>query len=328
MNVSGFSGVAELVDTIDVERYERGATHRVALRLVEDRLGNPVHVPVMILRGANPGPVFGVTAAVHGDELNGIRIIQQLAQRIDLAALTGTLVVCPVVNVPAFLQGQRLMREGFDLNRIMPGRPDGNIAQVYAHRLMTRLLQHLDYLVDLHTASFGRANSLYVRANLKHKVARRMAILQAPDIIVNNEAADGTVRGAAMDIGIPAITVEAGNPLRFQKTMIRDSTSGLIQVLAEVGMVEPTPNAVPLDAPVICDRSYWLYASEGGLLVVLPQVADLVKKGDLVARVSNVFGDVLNEHVAPEDGVVVGLSTNPLCETGSRILHLGVAIRA
>jgi hypothetical protein len=76
--------------------------------------------------------------------------------------------------------------------------------------------------------------------------------------------------------------------------------------------------------PIICKKSYWLYTDRGGLLEVLPASTHAVKKGETVARLRNSYGDVIREYCAPEDGVVVGKSVNPVGQTGARILHLGI----
>ena len=75
---------------------------------------------------------------------------------------------------------------------------------------------------------------------------------------------------------------------------------------------------------MICSRSYWLYTNRGGLLTVLPNLVETVNKGDLVARQTDIFGEVIREYTAPEDGIVIGKNTNPIGETGARILHLGI----
>ncbi len=205
----------------------------------------------------------------------------------------------------------------------MPGSPDGNVGQVYAYRILDRLVRHFNYLVDVHTASFGRVNSLYVRADLRHAASRKMAFLQSPEIIVHNEAKDGTLRDAAMEMGISAITVEVGDPLRFQRRMIRDSLYGVRAILHEYGILPNGGWDDDEETPIVCSKSRWIYADAGGLLEVLPDLADMVCKGDPIARLRNPFGDILATYTAPHDGVVVGKSTNPVCRTGSRILHLG-----
>ncbi|NVB41673.1 succinylglutamate desuccinylase/aspartoacylase family protein [Pseudenhygromyxa sp. WMMC2535] len=292
----------------------------MGVELIHDGSGNALHLPVIVARGQEDGPVFGVTAVVHGNEVNGIRVIQKLFAGLEPTQLRGTVVGVPIVNLPAYLANSRTFY-GFDLNRTMPGREGGNSAEVYAHRFLDRIVSRFNYLIDLHTASFGRINSLYVRANLEQRDTAKMAALQHPEIVVHNEAKDGTLREAAGELGISAITVEVGNPLRFQARLIRDSLAGVRNVLSELQMI---PDAVdpPGDPPVFCSGSSWIYAHHGGLLRVYPDVTDEVEEGEVIASVTNVFGDVIAEYRSPISGVIVGRSTNPICQTGARVAHI------
>jgi predicted deacylase len=241
---------------------------------------------------------------------------------IDPKHLRGTVVALVVVNVPGLHRHQREFVDGGDLNHIFPGRDDGNVAEVYAHRILDRIVNRFDYLVDLHTASFGRVNSVYVRADMTHPTTATMAYLQRPQIIVHNPPSDYTLRGAAMDLGIPSVTLEIGDPQRFQRNYVRSSRIGLRTVLAAAGMLARRPVGEGPE-PVLCRRSRWMYTDRGGLLEVLPRPTDLVSRGERVAILRNAFGDVIREYHAPEDGIVIGKSVNPVGQTGARILHLG-----
>ncbi len=323
MSTNRFAHEAPLhVRALEVEALPRGRRARLFVELVQDATAQPVSVPVLVARGQRDGPVLGITAALHGNELNGIPVVHRLMESLDLRSLHGTVVGVVVTNVPGFLHNQRRFPDGTDLNHIMPGRPDGNDPEVYAHRLLERVVRHFDYLIDLHTASFGRINSLYVRADLMHPMTARMAYLHRPQIILHNPPSDGTLRGQAMALGIPAITVEIGDPHVFQPRHIRSTLAGIRRVLVELGM---TPHRFVRagDAPIVCEASKWLYTDSGGLLRVLPDVAECVREGTVIARQRNLFGQLVREYHAPHDGVVIGKSVNPIGQTGARILHLG-----
>ena len=180
-------------------------------------MGQPVQVPIIVARGHQDGKVLGLTAAVHGNELNGIPVIQRIFGEIDINELKGVIVGVPVVNVPSLHRKKRRFIDGTDLNHIMPGKANGTVSQVYAHRVVTRIIHQFDYLIDLHTASFGRINSYYIRADMSDLVVNDMARLQNAQIIVHNPPSDGTLRGTANEMNIPAITLEVGNPNTFQK---------------------------------------------------------------------------------------------------------------
>lgn len=311
-----------VVRNLELERVALGTIQRFWVHIVTDALGHPVVVPVIVARGTGKGPVLGITAAVHGNEINGIPVIQQIFRDLDVAQLQGTLVGVLVVNVPSFHQQTRRFVDGMDLNHIMPGVKDGNASEVYAHRIVDNIVRHFDFLLDLHTASFGRINSYYIRADMDDEPTAQMALMQNSDIIVHNPASDGTLRGAAEELSIPAITLEVGDPHKFQKGMIRSSLTGIYNLMSHLGMTEDGFEE-PEVPPTLCSTSQWIYASTGGVLRVLPEVTDIVEEGQEIARLQNIFGDHIQSYFAPYRGVVIGKSISPVCQTGDRILHLG-----
>ncbi|CAH0999073.1 N-alpha-acetyl-L-2,4-diaminobutyric acid deacetylase [Neolewinella maritima] len=303
-----------------------GTIRRYWLRIISDGLGEPVRIPILVAKGKQDGPTLGVTAAVHGDELNGIRVIQRLFSDLDVEELTGTIIGVLVVNIPAFLRQTRVYTDGFDLNHVMPGKEDGRASEVYAFRLMDRIIQHFDYLLDLHTASRGRVNSYYVRADMSHEITRQLAILQNPQLIVHNPPNDKTLRGSADALDIPAITLEVGNPGVYQKKLIRSGIEGIHNALSYLKMTQDEiiqPSSTE-SGPILCKRSYWIYTHTGGLLTVEVDLLAEVKKGDLIASQRDVFGTLKEQYLAPEDGVVIGKSTMPVNRSGGRVLHLGI----
>lgn len=312
---------------LDVSRCPVGQLSRWMITLVEDGLGQPISVPMMVARGSGDGPVFGIVAALHGNELNGLGVLHKLFEQIDPQAMKGTLVAVLVANVPGLLRNQRGFNDGADLNHLMPGIPDGNMSEAYAYRLIERIASQFEYFVDLHTASFGCVNALYVRADLRDPTAATMAELQWPQIILNDRPSDYTLRGAVAEHGVPSITVEICDPFFWQPVPIQRTVEGLLRMLAYFGMiqqgvsgVEKTPAGMP---PIKCDRSTWVYTDRGGLLSVFAQVTQRVRAGDLIARQANVFGDIVREYTCPRDGVVIGHNISPVGQTGSRIVHLG-----
>jgi uncharacterized protein len=312
-----------VIREIRLNEIPNGTIQRYYFHIVSDGMGMPVYVPVIVAKGKNDGPVLGLTAAVHGNELNGIPVIQRLFKELDVNTMSGIVIGVPVVNVPSLLRRTRRFLDGNDLNHLMPGRENGNVSQIYAWRLMDRIIKHFNYLIDLHTASLGRINSYYVRADMINPVTRKMALLQNPQIILHNPPSDGTLRGAANELGIHAITLEVGNPSRFQRGMIRGGLTGIHNVLHYLGI---TPSLLDEyhDEPVICKNSTWIYSDKGGFLSVLPEPATVVKKGEPIAQLHNVFGDLIKEYVAPADGIVIGKEVNPINQTGGRMLHLGL----
>ncbi|CAK7208950.1 hypothetical protein SCUCBS95973_000286 [Sporothrix curviconia] len=342
------------ISTLDVSAMPTDTVCRFQLSLTSTALGS-VDIPIFAYRSSNPGPTVGITCAVHGNEVNGIPVVQQLFRDMGsgfsnehasshstehnlLPMKRGTAIGIPVVNVPGFLASIRCFDEDSkqDLNRLMPGKKDGSAPQQYAYAIFNKVIAHLDYLIDLHTASLGRRNSLYVRADMNHPEIAELARLLQPQIVVH-VSTEGSLRGCAQARGIRALTVEIGNPSVFQTNLIRRTYAGIRRVLASLQMGSEYPehslsasthpgmqNGKSTEA-VLCSRSYWTFTSTGGILRVFKDVAQIVQPGEVLAEVQNIFGDVVERIHAPDfETVVVGVEDNPVAKTGSRVIHLGV----
>jgi predicted deacylase len=159
--------------------------------MVKQGLSEWIRVPVIIARGSKPGPVIGITAVVHGNELNGVPCIHKVISDIDVSSLKGTLVAVPCVNVPGYLRFRREFSDGKDLNRYFPGTATGTSASIFNYNFFNKIIKQFNYLIDLHTASFGRVNSYYVRADMNDPVSAIFAKLQQPQVILHNSGQDG-----------------------------------------------------------------------------------------------------------------------------------------
>ena len=314
---------AEHIKQLDIDQIKEPGMYRFWLELASDGMGQPIEIPILIAKGIEDGPIVGLTAAIHGNELNGIPVIQRLFRELDIEQMKGIVVGIPIVNAPSLLRKRRRFLDGTDLNHIMPGKENGTVSQIYAWRFVDKVLNQFDYLVDLHTASNGRVNSYYIRADMSDEVVRKMALLQNAQIIVHNPPNDNTLRGTAGELDIPAITLEVGDPNMFQKGMIRDGMTGIHNLLSWLNVTDFEIEENDSET-LLCKRSYWIYTDEGGMLQVYPKVTQMVEKGERIATIRNVFGDIIKEYFAPEDGVVIGKSTSPVNQTGGRILHLGI----
>ncbi len=314
---------ATTISEFHLNNIDRGSLNYFWLKLISDSFGNPISIPMIVAKGVNEGPILGLTAAIHGNELNGIPVIQRLFAEVDVNELSGTIIGVPVVNVPSFMRKKRRFIDGVDLNHIMPGKANGNGSETYAFRFVDKLVRHFDFLIDLHTASFGRINSYYLRADMNQEATKELALLQNVDIIVHNPPSDGTLRGAADELGIPAITLELGNPSIFQKRLIRSGVEGIHNALCHLNMIDDHIELIEKET-ILCEKSFWLYTDRGGLLTINVNLLDKVKKGQKIATLRNIFGVQINEYYAPEDGVVIGKSVSPVNQSGGRILHLGV----
>jgi uncharacterized protein len=313
------------IHQFDLGQFPKGAISEVWHPIISNGIGEPIRIPIMVARGNKLGPTVGLTAALHGNELNGIPVVQKLFEQIDTKELCGNIVGILIANVPGVLLGQRKFNDNVDLNWVAPGKSDGNESEIYINRIIEEVIKHCNYLIDLHTVSFGRASSHYILADMSDPKTAKMALLQNPAIIINQPPSITTLRGQAAGRGIKTITAELKDPHLFQEDVIQDATVGIKNVLCDLGM-QPGEIVAPTSDIVQCKKAQWLHTDEGGLLTVYPEIGQWLKQGDLIAELKTVFNRTIKKYHCPQEGIVIAKSVNPIAQTGGRTIHLGVEL--
>lgn len=314
---------------------ELGETANVRFTVSETYLGDPVRIPVAIVNSDREGPTLCLSAAAHGDELNGIEIVREIAHEWDHSGLRGTLVCLPVLNVPGFIAQQRYLPiYDRDLNRSFPGDPDGTSAKRIADRVFRNFIEPCDLGLDFHTSTRGRSNMLHVRADLTDSSVARVANAFASNVIIDSEGPSGSLRREATEVDTSTITVELGEAHRFQRSLIDTALEGVLSVMAESGMLETETVKWPGWRTVIdgTDEKTWLRAEAGGLVDMHHDRGSLVEAGETVCTISNPFKTDVTEIEAPFTGLLIGVPQNPLVYPGNPLCHLvaleGATLRA
>jgi predicted deacylase len=303
-------------------RVQPGEAGSFLVEVSESYTTHPVRIPATVVAGARPGPVCFLTAAIHGDELNGVGAVRRLIADVKprREQLRGTLVCMPLVNVLGFHVHSRYLPDRRDLNREFPGTPDGPMASRIAHALWSKVISKCDYGIDLHTAGMGQSNLPHVRADLRIPALRRMAKAFGCELIYNNPGRRGSLRSVATARGIPTILLEAGSALEYSEAMIARGYRGCLAALGSLRMLDEAPLAV--DFQVTVRKADWIRAAKGGLVELKVRPGDLVRKGELLYVNSNPFGREVNRRLAPHTGLVVSTSTIPMVRPGSPICHI------
>ena len=296
-------------------------THRdLKLKVSEHVISTPVFIPVSVFHGARPGPRVFVTAAVHGDEINGVEMIRRIRSQIRVDRVRGTLVLVPVANPLALMSQERKLPDGRDLNRSFPGKSRGSMASSMAWSIFRKVVRGSDFGIDLHSAARGRTNLPHVRADMSVPVVRRMASAFGTEIVVDMPGRKGMLRHAATRKGIPTIVYEAGEPMRFQRRLVHLGVVGIRNMLANVGLY-PFRRRPPKFHVVVEERE-WIRARRGGILMMKAWPGDIVREGDVIAVNTQPTGVEVREITAPFDGLVLGTTTVPLVHPGSAVCHL------
>ena len=218
-------------------RIAPGESADVTIAISESYAGMDIKIPVHVRRAKKNGPVVFITAAVHGDEINGTGAIRQLITDCNFELTCGTLVLVPVVNLLGFERHSRYLPDRRDLNRCFPGTPTGSLASRLAHAIYTQIIKRCDYGIDLHTAAVRRTNFPNVRANIKDPVLADFAHAFGTELILTSKAPKGSLRRAACDAGCPTLILEAGEVWKVEPTMVEYAVRGVLNCLTHLGMV-------------------------------------------------------------------------------------------
>lgn len=285
---------------------------------------NRMDIPVHIFHGKKAGPKVFIMGTIHGDELNSIEIIRRVHHHASLKFIHGTLITIPVANIFGFILQSRYLPDRRDLNRAFPGSKSGSMAARLADILINEVVMACQYGIDLHTGAIGRVNMPQLRVNLETPGARELALAFDTPVIIDAKIRDGSLRGAASELGIPLLVYEGGEALRFNELGIRVGVRGIFNVLALLGMVaKPTARKRKRYEPVITENTSWVRATTSGLVQPVAELAQAVKKGDPLGYIHDPF--LMNASItvtAPFGGIVIGKTNLPLVNEGDAMYHI------
>lgn len=298
-----------------------GESREVSLTVGESYTGTAAKIPIYVRRAAKDGPVVFVTAALHGDEINGTGAIRQLIQDPELQLLRGSLIFVPVLNLLAFDRHSRYLPDRRDLNRSFPGHAKGSLAARMAAAIFQEIVGRCDYGIDLHTAAIQRTNYPNVRGNLEDTSVKRLTEAFGCEVIVNGKGPRGALRREACLAGCPTIIMEGGEVWKVEPTIVAAAVRGVKNVLRSLDMLEGEIEHPEFQ--VVIERSKWLRADRGGFLQFHVSPGDIVEQDQPLATNTTLLGREHSTLYAPFDGVVIGMSTLPAISPGEPICNLG-----
>lgn len=282
----------------------------------------PMNMPVHIIRGLQPGPVLCVTAAVHGDEINGVEILRRLLKKRFPKNLKGTLIAVPIVNIYGFLYQDRYLMDRRDLNRSFPGSNTGSLASRLAYLVMNELVAKATHMIDLHTGSLQRTNLPQIRANLDLAHTEKLAKAFHAPVILHSKERDGSLRQAANDRGIPLLLYEAGEALRFNDQAIHIGLKGVLNVMQALNMLPQEQHTPPLPHSPVARSSIWVRAPHSGILRPFKSLGKKVKKGEKLGLIVNPIGEEEYTVNARISGMIIGQTNLPLVHEGAALFNL------
>lgn len=307
-----------------LDELDEGQKYTGFVKVATDIAGSPIGIPLMIVKGASPGPVLCVDSMIHGDEYDGGEAIREVWESLNPDVLAGTFLGVPVVNVPAFQSGartgiiDRYYGKG-DMNRLFPGRPNGFITERIAWTFFNQILLQADYCLDFH----GGGNETMMLPVATYKEIGKPSVIKREVELVKSLGIEllwkglpevgNTVTDQALQKGIPAITVEVGGRGMLGQEEVELDTKVIANALKHLNMIEGSPDTV--DRWKIIDGGF-IYADVGGIFHPRARLGETVKKNQPVAEIRDLFGGNQQTLRAPHDGIVISMRTKPVTQPG------------
>jgi len=298
-----------------------GRRKRIDLPVARLPTGTWLHLPVSVVNGKGDGPMLWLSAAIHGDELNGIEIIRQVMEMLDARDFNGAVIAVPIVNVFGFIDESRYLPDHRDLNRSFPGSSRGSLAARLANLFVREIAGPCGYGIDFHTGSNHRTNLPQVRADLEDDKTRRFAEAFGAPILIHARTRDGSLREVAARDGTAVLVYEGGEPQRFDQDVISTGVVGTLRVMASLGM-RASDGVPPAGPPLIARSSVWVRARRAGIVRLTVEPGERVDAGQALGVISDAFGEKQVIVRASLSGIVIGLSLNPSASQGDGLVHI------
>lgn len=280
-------------------------------------------IPIEVIRGKEEGPILFISAAIHGDEINGVEIIKRILKYKDLNKIKGTLILIPIVNVFGFNNKSRYLPDRRDLNRCFPGSLNGSLGSRLAKIFMREIVNKCTHGIDLHTGAIHRSNLPQIRACLDDPATDELSKKFGTPIVINSALRDGSLREAARKKNVVTLLFEGGEALRFEENVIQSGYNGCLSIMKEIGMLKSikTKRSKKHDS-FVAQGSYWVRAPHSGSFAMKVKLGDHVYAGDTLATISDPFGENSYDVKVEDEGIVIGMSMIPLVSKGDAMVHI------
>lgn len=308
------------------ETIHPGESLSLALPLPELFSCAPLYMPIKILHGKHAGPCLLVTAAMHGNELNGTEIINRLLKISSLKRMRGTLIAVPVLNVYGLINRSRYLPGGIALDTCFPGSENGTHASRVANIFMREIFSKADICIDLQTGFLNYTNFPQIYVSFKDQQAKALAEVFNPPVISNVELTPGSLKKVAFENNIPFLTYEAGEAMNFDDHAIKTGTRGILNVMRELDMLPPqTHIKKAASKSFIAEKNIWVRASTSGISHTQHKLGQHIKKNETLCSIDDPFGASNSDRVlSPAEAIIVGKNNLPLVHEGEGLFQLAV----
>jgi predicted deacylase len=294
-----------------------------SLMLGETRGGMAISMPLLVLNGKAEGPKLWIDSCVHGNEIGGIEVIRRIIrEEIAPTDLAGTIVGAPVLNPFAFQAGVHGTAPVYattgankDLNAAFPGNPNGTLNERIANRILTEGIATCDYVMSFHSNYYPAVEfSIVTRHQNSEMLEASLALAKAFGLPIGERSIPkgGYLIYSTQEAGKPSMMVEIVAQGYFDDSSIRLAVLGVKNVLKHLGMikgeVEPLPGLkIP---PGMYGRGF-IRCNHGGVAHFQKRAGDWIERGDVVAVIRDLYGDVVEEVKAETPGYIRTIMFGP-----------------
>jgi predicted deacylase len=284
----------------------------------------PILVPVIVERAKEEGPTVLLMAGLHGDEINGVEIIRRFLRKKLHKPTRGTIICLPVFNIFGFLNIQRELPDGRDLNRSFPGSANGSLASQFAYHFMKEIAPHCDYIIDFHTGAAQRNNFPQIRCVMSDPESMELAKVFNPPFILNSSLISKTIRESMIKMKKKILLYEGGKANSIEEMIVEEGLNGTKRIISHLGMRNYKIDISKDRTPIVLDDSKWFRAPNSGMFQALVKKGSQVNKGDVLAIVTDPYGNFEKKVKASNDGFVICVNESPIVFKGDAIIHLGI----
>lgn len=302
---------------------ETGGIKRGLVTCNELEDGSPVVFPYIIMKGRYNGHTLLLNAALHGDELNGIEVINRIFEKIKPEELHGTIIGVPVVNTLAFRARKRVDPiDDKNLNRVFPGKKNGTVTERIAYHFFNKFVRKVDFGIDLHTGMKGHLLLPHPRVRTFNGFIPSLEHYRAlgTEFIFQNEGKEGMLNIEAGKIGIPIVCFEIGVASVLDEHYINAGFKGVLNFMRFYGMLEGVPE-IPKQQ-VLLEDYHEIISPIGGIFYPKVKPGDVVSEGQLLGITKSPYTGEKYYIEATDDCYIVGIRSQPVVRQGTTIAWL------
>lgn len=306
-----------------------GESKTINMEIAKLHTMNKLKIPIIVERSKLDGPTVLFTACLHGDEINGTEIVRQLIVQKINKPKRGTIICIPIINIFGFINKTREFPDGRDLNRVFPGSKTGSLASRFAYYILKDIIPHVDYAIDFHAGGASRFNAPQIRIVPENPELKQLSdVFKAPFTLYSKNIS-GSFRNSCDKLGVKMLLFEGGKSLDINEEVTNDAIEGTKRFLDHLDMLNPRKKAnIKSKKPIYIEKSNWVRAKYSGMFHGMVKIGSFIKKGDLIATISDPYGKVEHKMKAPHDGYVINVNDAPIVYQGDAIFHVSTHLES